>query len=701
MSLNILIMKSKFLLSLILLIQLHSFSQNYNLNPTKKVPVIDTYFDNHITDDFRWLENTESAEVKDWISEQNKLSKQYLNKVSYKTGSYESVDTYGYTEYDYPTKKGDYYFNLYYTSFKSRPSLYYRKELKGDPLYLIGPKKLSKESVVNIQSFEISKDSKFIAVKYGKNGSDWSEIKIVNMKTKKLLDDHIKGVKFSNISWLDDGFFYSTYEQLNYYGKSLNSKIYYHKIGTEQKDDKLIFAKDNSPLTDFRFFTTSDQRYLVVYELNEEKGKKNNIYYIDYHSENKNLNILFPNIDQSITILDSQGDNFIAKTNKNSESGILISFNKSKPHIWNQITPDISSSLLLNTFLFSDKIVAIYQSNQQPILIVYNYKGEILHNSKFPLGSTIGGFSGEMTDDELLFYIESYTIPKAVFKFNVQTFKQKLIKRTKVNFKYKDIVYKNVNFLSRDGVEIPMLIVHRKDIELDGSNPTILKAYGGFGVVSLPSFDPGVVGFIREKGVYAFANIRGGGDKGIQWAKDGKGDKKQNSFNDFIDAAEFLIEEKYTNNEKLAITGGSNGGLVVAVAAIQRPDLFKVVVPIVAPLDMLRFEQFTIGRFHLDEYGSVNEKQGFKNLHSYSPYHNIKDHVNYPAMLIMTSENDDRVPPFHSYKFAAKMQNREAQTNPILMKSERNAGHYGASNLFSLLKEQAGIYGFILYHLEN
>lgn len=693
-------MKGKFLLSLMLLFQFYSFGQNYYTVPAKKSPITDYYFGNQITDNFRWLEDTKAPEVKDWILEQNELSKKYLKKVSYKTGSYEAVDTYGYTEYDYPVKKGDYYFNLYYTSLISRPSLYFRRQLKENPSLLVGPKEISKEDVINIQNFEISKDSRFLAVKYGRNGSDWSEIKIMNMKTKKLMTDHIKGVKFSNISWLEDGFFYSTYEQLNYYGKSLNNKVYYHKLGTKQKDDKLVFAREKNPLTQFEFLTTSDQRYFVIYEMNEEKGKTN-IFYIDYHSENKNLNKLFSNIDHSITILDSQGDNFIAKTNKNSESGILISFNKSLPHIWNQITPDISTALLLNYFLFSERIVTIYQSNQQPILIVYDYQGQILYNSKFPLGSTIGGFSGNKTDDELLFYIQSYTIPKAVFKFNVQTFKQKLVKKTKVNFKYEDIVFKNLNFLSRDGVEIPMIIVHRKDIELNGSNPTILKAYGGFGLVSLPSFDPGIVGFVRKKGIFAFANIRGGGDKGPEWAKEGKGMKKQNSFNDFIDAAEFLIEKKYTNSEKLAITGSSNGGLVVAVAAIQRPDLFKVVVPIVAPLDMLRFEQFTIGRFHHDEYGTVKDSIGFRNLYNYSPYHNIKENINYPTMLIITSENDDRVPPFHSYKFTAEMQNRKAQTNPVLLKSEKNAGHYGASNLLSYLKEQASIYGFIMYHIDD
>jgi prolyl oligopeptidase len=318
-----------------------------------------------------------------------------------------------------------------------------------------------------------------------------------------------------------------------------------------------------------------------------------------------------------------------------------------------------------------------------------------------PVATSVSGFYGNKDDEEVLFNFESYTIPKVVYKFNINTFKKELTKHTAVSFDFKNIEYKEVECLSSDSVRIPMVLVYRKGLVLDGSNPTILSAYGGFGAISQPLFNPGIVYFVNNGGVYAFANIRGGGDKGINWALAGRGDNKQKSFDDFITAAEFLIENKYTNSQKLAATGGSNGGLVVAAAAIQRPDLFKVVVPIVAPFDMIRFENFTIGHFHSDEYGTVSDSSSFQKLYSYSPYHNIKEDVNYPTMLVITSENDDRVPPFHSYKFVAKLQSRVAQKNPIILKVREKAGHNGATSFRANLREKAELYGFILNELQN
>ena len=286
-----------------------------------------------------------------------------------------------------------------------------------------------------------------------------------------------------------------------------------------------------------------------------------------------------------------------------------------------------------------------------------------------------------------------------VYKFNIRTFKKELTKQTSVNFDFNAIEYKEVEYKSKDSVAISMILVYEKGLKLDGNNPVILEAYGGFGSVNEPSFDPGIVYFIKSGGIYAFANIRGGGDNGEKWAMDGRGNNKQNSFDDFIAAAEYLIANKYTDKDKLASTGSSNGGLVVAVAAVQRPDLFKAVVPVVAPLDMLRFEKFTVGHWHSDEYGTVKDSVSFSKLYGYSPYHNIQEGINYPAMLILTSDNDDRVPPFHSYKFAAELQSRTAQKNPILLKSEKNSGHSGASTFFSALREKADIYGFIMNEL--
>jgi len=692
-------MRNNLLLLIILLLSNISYAQDYDPIITKSIPASEIYFNTEIVDSYQWLENSYSDEAINWVKAQNNLSKKFLKKTSKKTNSFISIDRYTHTKFDYAVKKGNYYFNLYYTSLFSRPSLYYKTKLNKESIKLIEPKDISNNDVINIKNFEVSKDSKYLALQYGREGSDWSEIRVITIWNGKLHKDHLKGVKYSNISWLNDGFFYSTFEQLNKFGKTLNNKVFYHKLGTQQKDDELIFARKDQPLTYFEFLTTSDERFFVIKEIVEKKGK-NSIFYIDYKSEKKNLRPIFYNTDFNVDIIDNIDDNFIAVTFKNSNNGKLINFNPEKPNEWKEIAPNYSSATILKVLPFSDRIVTIYQSDQKPILVIYDYEGNLLYTLELPVGSSLGGFSGNKTDKEFLFYLQSYTVPKVIFRFNIETFERKLVHKTGVTFKYDDIVYKRIEYLSKDSIKVPMILVHRNDIKLDGSNPTILKAYGGFGVINSPQFDPGIVHFIRRGGVFAFANIRGGGDKGVKWAIDGKGNNKQNSFDDFISGAEYLIKNKYTNNEKLAITGASNGGLVVAVAAIQRPDLFKVAVPIVAPLDMLKFEKFTVGRFHLDEYGTVTDSLSFNNLRSYSPYHNIQHDFNYPNMLIITSENDDRVPPFHSYKFVAKLQNRKSQTNPILLKVEKNAGHYGSSNYIGDIREKADIYGFILYHLD-
>jgi len=693
-------MKIVFALFFVLLFNNVSYTQHYSPIISKSVPITETYYDTEIIDNYQWLENISSNETIEWLMAQNDLSKKFLKRTTNKTNSFLSIDKNTHTVFDYTTKKGDYYFNLYYTSLSAKPSLYVKEGLNKRSSILIDPRYISAEGVINIKNFEVSKNSKYLAFQYGHDGSDWSEIKVITIKSGVLLKDHLKGVKFSNISWLNDGFFYSTFEQLDKFGKTLNNKVYYHKLGTQQKDDKLVFARKNEPLIYFDFLTTSNERFFIIKEINEEKGKRS-IYYIDYNSETKSLKPIYYNVDFNINIIDSKGDDFIAVTFKDSNNGTLIKFKPDKPFEWNEIAPNYSSAVILKVLPFSDRIVTIYQSDQRPIIAIFDYNGKLLYNLEFPFGASVGGFSGKETDKEFLFYLQSYTVPKVIFKFNIDSFEKKLVNKTGVTFKYNDIVYKRVEYLSKDSVKIPMILVHKNDIKLDSSNPTILKAYGGFGVISSPSFDPGIVHFIRKGGVFAFANIRGGGDKGVQWAKDGKGNKKQNSFDDFVAGAEYLIKNKYCSSNRLGIIGASNGGLVVAVAAIQRPDLFEVAVPIVAPLDMLRFEKFTVGRFHLDEYGTVADSLSFKMLRNYSPYHNIQQDINYPNMLVITSDNDDRVPPFHSYKFVAKLQNRKAQVNPILLKVEEKAGHYGSSSYYSNIREKADVYGFIMYHLNK
>ena len=687
------------LLTFLMACNLLLWSQESEQPVMKVSSTVDTFYTKYrVEDKYRWLEDIQSADTKEWMERQDKLCKNYLSKVSNKTSSFNSIDTYTYAEYNNPIKKGNYYFTFAYYNAFGVPALFSQTTLKENPQMLVDPVFISGKDQITLGEYSVSKDSKLLAYQFSRNGSDWKEVKVMDLQSGMNMKDHLKGLKFSPLEWQGNGFFYSTFAQDQQFGETHGQRVFYHRIGTEQQQDSLIFEKKSNPSARFDYLMTSDERYFVLKDFNELSGKTT-IFYIDYKSEHPTLKPLLTNLKYNLQILDSHDGKFIARTTKASNNGSIVEIDPLKPLSWREIAPDFTESVLMDVIPFTDRIVAVYQTNQHPIITVFDYSGAVLYNLKFPVATSISGFSGQSTDDELLYSFNSYTIPPVVYKFNIKTFKSELTKQTAVTFDWKTIEYKEVEYRTKDSTLVPMILVYGKGIKLDGTNPTILKAYGGFGAVVKPSFDPGIVYFIKHGGIYAFANIRGGGDKGREWANKGRGKYKQNSFDDFISAAEYLIKNKYTCPDKLASTGASNGGLVVAATAIQRPDLFKAVVPVVAPLDMLRLEKFTVGPWHTDEYGTVKDSLSFTKLLDYSPYHNVKENVNYPSMLVVTSDHDDRVPPLHSYKFVAKLQNRSAQRNPVILKIEKNSGHYGASTMITKVKERADIYGFIMYEL--
>ncbi len=663
--------------------------------------VIDTFYNHYIIkDQFRWLEDKGNPLTKQWIKEQNKKSRQAINQSLARTNAKIRIDKYDYYKTKHIHKEGNYFFSFGYYNNLSSSCLFKREKINNDPQLLVDPNYISTKDKVDIEGFTVSGDSKYLAYQFSRNGSDWREVKVVNLKNSIHKKDHLKGLKFSNLAWKDEGFFYTTYQQNGQFETTLGQRIFYHKLDTPQEEDELVFERNN-PYLDFDFITTHNERFLLINESNEKTGLTN-IFYIDYNEASPHIKPLVMNYKYGINILDSHNGKIIALTSQENNGGIIVEIDPQKPTQWRAITQDFKESVLLNIKLLKDKVIALYQSNQHPILLVYNYSGEILYKMEFPAATSVSRLTGNYNDECIYYYFSSYTIPPVAYKFNVNSFKRELIQAADITFDYKDIEYKEVEYTSNDSVKVPMILVYKKDLKLDGNNPTILKAYGGFGIVSTPSFDAGIVYFIKNGGVFAFANIRGGGDKGKQWAFAGKGNHKQNSFDDFIAGAEYLIKKKYTNPNKLAITGGSNGGLVVAASAIQRPDLFKLAVPNVAPTDMLRFEKFTVGHWHTDEYGTIHDSTSFVNLYNYSPLHNIKEDVNYPSMLVITAENDDRVPPLHSYKFVAELQNRDSQSNPIYLKVDKKSGHYGnTSTEAGRIKSKAEVYGFILDHLKR
>lgn len=676
-------------------------SQIISYPDTYKENIVDTFFNKTVTDEYRWLEKMKNPKCKDWIEQQNKLTKKALRKASSKCNSYREIDRYSYVKYDNPQKQGNYYFTYAFYNNVSVPALFVQNSFRDDPIVLVDPNFISTKDNISIKNCSVSHDSKYLAYQFARNGSDWGEIKVVNIKTGIHKKDHLENIKFSNIAWKEDGFYYSVFPHNNGIGKTLGQKIYFHKIGTEQAEDKLIFGRTNNPSAYFNAYTTSDERFLIIKEIDEIKDIIN-FFYIDFQSQMPALRPLLTKLsfNDNLTILDNREDEFIALSRKDADNGMILKIDPANPRKGNILIPEYSSALLLEVKLLEDRIITIYQSNRKQQIIFFDYQGNVLNALQLPFGSSANGFNGEKSDKELLFSYEEYTQPKIVCIINTKNFKMKPLRATVVNFDYTKFEKAELEYESFDGTKIPLFMVYKKGIDLKANNPTLLKAYGGFGIIEEPHFSPGIVHFLSKGGIFVFANIRGGGDKGKEWAIQGRGIHKQNSFKDFIAAAEYLISEGYTSADKLAITGGSNGGLVVGVAMTQRPDLFKVAVPVVAPFDMIRFENFTIGHLHTDEYGSVKDSLGFNRLYAYSPLNNIRDSVNYPATLIMTSEFDDRVPPFHSYKFAAKLQNRKAQKNPILLRVEKKAGHYGASgSLKKELKEDADMYDFILYHL--
>ena len=683
----------------VLFILLSAFSfmlqaQDFKYPPTAAIEVKETFFENHtITDNYQWLEETKAPTVKKWINAQNDLTAPYLKKLQNRHNTYIEINRLMYTKFSFPQKQGKYYFEFRIYNNHATPALFYKTRVNSEYELLIDPNTIDSENKIYIQGYAVSANSEFLAFQYNRNGTDWTEIKVVTLGSGALKKDHLKNVKFSNIAWKGDGFFYSRYPQTDKFAKTEGQQIYFHKIGTTQEEDKLIFERNN-PALQFSFQTTSDERFFLVKETNEKAGKIN-VFYLDYQDANPILKPLLINLKFGVSILDSHEGKFIATATQHDNNAGLVEIDPANPLKWRSISPKFSKAVLLRTIPLKDKIIAIYKSNQQPSINVLNYQGEILYNLELPVGSSVRGFDGWPEDEEFLFALSSYIFPPVVYSFNAKTYERKVTESTSINYENKDLVQEQIEATAADGTKIPMLLIYKKGMTLTGKNPTILSAYGGFGSVVSPSFDPGIVHFVKQGGIYAFANIRGGGDLGADWAAAGRGSKKQTSFNDFISCAEFLIDKGYTNAGKLATTGASNGGLVVAAAAMQRPELFKAVVPEVAPLDMLRFEKFTVGSFHLDEYGTTTNPNSFQNLLKYSPYHNIKPTVNYPAMLIMTSENDDRVPPFHSYKFAAALQNRPAQKNPVLLRVEKDAGHHGGATLSRSLIEKADMFGFI------
>jgi len=685
-------------MTILLLLPFTLTAQPLTYPPAKKSATVDTFYHDYVVhDDYRWMENLQAPELNQWLEAEKELSKKYLKKTGYQFSTKTKIDQYSYAKYKIVRKIGKYYFGYGYYNNLGVAALFFKDNLKADWNLLVDPNYISSHDKITIRYYRPNKSSKLLAYEYVRNGSDWAEANIVSLESGHHLKDHLVNLKFSPLAWRGNGFYYSRYPNKKRLEKTLNQEVFYHKVGTSQDEDQLVF-KRNDPTRQFFFNTSNNERFFILKEEVPATGTYN-IFYIDFNDPNPILKPLLMKFPDDINIIGAYHGKFIAKTWHNSQNGIVVEIDPKNPYQWKTLVPEFPNAVLTDVILTDEKLVVAHQSPFQPILSVYSYEGKLLHSKELMLGSDVFGFSESADGDELLYYLSGFTLPRVLFSLNLYNYENKPVEKTEVSFDYEDIVVKRAFYTARDSVKVPIFLVYMNGMKKDGNNPTLLEGYGGFGVLSTPHFDPGIVLFLKKGGIYAYAAIRGGGDLGSNWALAGRDLHKQTCINDFIDGAKWLIRQQYTNPSKLAISGASHGGLLVASAAIQQPDLFKAVVPQVGAFDMLRLEKFTVGNVNTDEFGTVTDSTQFVNMLNYSPLQNIQPNVDYPAMLIMTSDNDDRVPPFQSYKFAAALQSRAAQTHPILLRVEENAGHYGSSTRLDDIDATTDKYSFILSEL--
>lgn len=674
---------------------------------TKKTDVVEDYHGTKVTDPYRWLEDDNSEETKAWVQEQNKVTFNYLDKIPYRAQWLKRLEEVNnYPKYSSPGRKGEYYYFSKNDGLQNQSVVYRQKGLEGKPELVLDPNKFSEKGTTSLATFSLSKDGKYAVVGKSTGGSDWRTFFVMDMKTLQYLPDSLAWVKVSGASWQNDGFFYSRYPTPDA-GKELSTKnenhqVYYHKINTPQTQDQLVYEDAANPQRFHFVFTSEDERYVFLSISDRGKGKDGNaLWYFDSKSGDKKFKPIVKEVGEfNYNLVDVHNGRFIVSTNDNALNQKIVSIDPLNPDraSWKVIVAEKPENISgINTA--GGKMFLTYMKDVTSRVYVYSLDGKMESEVKLPALGTAGGFGGEM-DDKFVFYtFTSITFPPTIYKYDIASGKSTVFRKPDVKFNPEDYVTEQVFYPGKDGTKVPMFIVYKKGLQKNGKNPTLLYGYGGFNISMTPSFSSTRMTWLEQGGVYCMANLRGGSEYGEKWHEAGMRHKKQTVFDDFIAAGEYLINEKYTSSDYLALQGGSNGGLLVGTVINQRPDLAKVAIPQVGVMDMLRFHKFTIGWNWIAEYGSSDNEADFKNLYAYSPIHNIKPGVNYPATLVTTADHDDRVVPAHSFKYAATLQENYKGSNPALIRIDVNSGH-GASNLQKALETTADIYSFIFYNMK-
>jgi len=667
---------------------------------TKKADVSDSYFGTIVSDPYRWLENDTSAETKEWVAAQNAVTSHYLEQIPFRDAIYKRLETlWNYEKYSAPFKEGEYTYFYKNDGLQNQSVLYRQKGDNGEVEVFLDPNTFSEDGTTSLAGIAFSKDGSLCAYQLSEGGSDWRKVVVIRTEDKSVVGDTLVDVKFSGLAWRgNEGFYYSSYDK-PIEGSALSGvtdqhKLYFHRLNTPQSEDTLIFGGPEKPRRYVSGYLTEDERFLLITASNTTSG--NELYIQDLSVPGSPIVSVVDNFEKDHGVIDNDGDKLFIYTNLDAPNGriVTVSAGDPRPANWVDLIPETENVLNPNTG--GGKLFAHYLKDATSLIQQYSRDGKLERTVELPGVGTVSGFGGKAEESDLYYTFTSYVYPPTIYRYDIATGKSEMYKASGVKFDPEQYESKQIFYTSKDGTRVPMIITHRKGLKRDGTNPTLLYGYGGFNISLTPSFSTSTIILLEQGGVYAVPNLRGGGEYGEKWHLAGTRMQKQNVFDDLIAAAEYLIAEGYTSPEKLAISGASNGGLLVGAAMTQRPDLFKVAFPAVGVLDMLRYHKFTAGAGWAFDYGTADDNEEmFRYLYTYSPYHALKPGTAYPATLVTTADHDDRVVPAHSFKFAARLQEYHTGPNPVLIRIETKAGHGAGKPTTMVIAEQADKWAFL------
>ena len=678
-------------------------TNNLKYPTTEKRVVIDSYFGTDIQDPYRWLEDDLSEETMDWVNNQNKTTFNYLNSIPYKRNIKKRLEQiWNYEKRTSPFNEGDYTYYYKNNGLQNQYVVYRKKDSEDEEVFL-DPNSFSEDGTISLTGLDFSKNGNLVSYSISEGGSDWRKVVVMYTETKEIIGDTLTNIKFSGISWKNnDGFFYSSYDKPE--GSELsemtdNHKLYYHKLNTDQNQDKLIFGGKSTDK--YRYVSSSvseDNKYLFITASNLTDGNK--LFVMNLTKDSNKIEVVSDDETTDDYVIETDGNTFYILTNSNAPNKKLVrtKYNRLNQKYWIDVIPETEN--VLNISVGGGYFFAEYYLDAISDVSQYDYNGKLIRKLDLPGLGSFSGLWGKKEQKELYFSFSNYYIPTSIYSYNPEKGDSSLFWKSDIRFNSSEYISKQIFYESKDGTKVPMIITHKKNIKLNGKNPTILYGYGGFNISRTPGFSVTNAIWMDLGGVYAVPNIRGGGEYGKEWHNAGTKLNKQNVFDDFIAAAEYLISSNYTSSDYLAIRGGSNGGLLVGAVMTQRPDLMKVALPAVGVLDMLRYHKFTAGAGWAFDYGTSEESEEmFEYLLGYSPVHNVEENVEYPATLVTTGDHDDRVVPAHSFKFAAHLQDKQIGKNPVLIRIEKDAGHGGGTPLSKTIDQYSDIFSFTLFNM--